>query len=371
MTQLVGQLKIPGGVQDWQWGRRNSLAKIDSDDSSHGQHERRPNALIQPGRCRHKKGRHELGGLKRFERRLLFRCGGGHACLGLFGEPFVEFLLFNHAKGSLHGGVEVAAQLGADDHEFAGLGGAEMNWDAHAGDGILSDAHAGHFEAVDDIHGGNTTDYLLIDWYEVWLTQKGKIVFGSRIGCVNAEWIGGVGKFDVLLTPKIIRSFVVRVPLELLRHDLDVQGFLGIGKFVDRLGPQWDGKAQKQEAFDTCHSHFGIGGKMGASTDIIRFGIGGFPESENGVNEIGKPSNEERGHQQMDVKQEGIQSFAMSGGYFRKLQQGLKGIHGRKYWGSGGTVRGHGGRADDFRRGKTAFTPDHKNEKRGDQSEHG
>src|SRR4051794_34695056 len=86
----------------------------------------------------------DLEGASRFDARMLFE-RGGRANFG--SEPFVErFLGFNHQGAGGHGRVGVAAKLGAVDLVTAFFGRLEPERYAHAGNGILSDAHGDYLE---------------------------------------------------------------------------------------------------------------------------------------------------------------------------------------------------------------------------------
>src|SRR5690242_3126798 len=70
---------------------------------------------------------------------LLLKAG---RCASLGSEPFVELsLLLDDEHSGGHGGVGVAAKLGAVDLIFALGGGLEPNGSAHSRNGILGDTH--------------------------------------------------------------------------------------------------------------------------------------------------------------------------------------------------------------------------------------
>src|SRR5439155_19402905 len=70
----------------------------------------------------------------------------------------------------------------------------------------------------------------------------------------------------------------------------------------------------QKDALDDSHFHFDIARSMILHADIISAWIAGTVEAEQGVGEIGKPTDEQNDHQPMDVNDEIVHLRSVFGG---------------------------------------------------------
>src|SRR5690349_21539765 len=113
----------------------------------------------------------------------------------------------------------VAAKLGAIDLVFPNFSGLEPDGDAHAGNGVLGDAHGDDFEGMDDIFGTDVRDDRLVN-DDVKLVVELNIVFTTGIIWIDTEYVAGADQLHVLLAEFAVLSGVTEVPVELLGDDL-------------------------------------------------------------------------------------------------------------------------------------------------------
>src|ERR1043165_381106 len=84
--------------------------------------------------------------------------------------------------------------------------------------GVLLHSHLDEAEAVDHVLAGEMDDHRLIDRQHE-LVDGGDVVLGSRIGSIETEGIVGAHELRIDPAELTVRSRIMNVPRELLRHD--------------------------------------------------------------------------------------------------------------------------------------------------------
>jgi len=81
-------------------------------------------------------------------------------------------------------------------------------------------------------------------------------------------------------------------PVELLADNMDHGGLALVRRLIHGFGPQRQGDAHQQHAFDQRHCAFEVTRRVTPDAVVIGFGIARTPEPNERIDEIGQPAHE-------------------------------------------------------------------------------
>src|ERR1700730_8430009 len=114
-----------------------------------------------------------------------------------------------------------------------------------------------------------------------------------------------------------IRPRQMKVPVELLADGVHQNRVLGVGELIDAFCQKRNGKPEKQDGFDENDGELEVGRDSGFDALIIGGGMPAFAETNQNKNKIGRPTDQERSHEQMAELDDVIDLISVLGGVRR------------------------------------------------------
>src|SRR5438105_12158041 len=213
-----------------------------------------------------------------------------------------------------------AAKLTTDHFVTAGLDRLEPHWDDLAGNRVLRDAHVRQREIVDHILRRKLDDDRSIDRH-VQFVQHDDVVLSCRIARIETEGVRIGQERDIAFTKLTIRPRQMEGPVKLLPDGVYENRILVVRKMIHSRRPERDRESEEQDGFNQNDRKFQMGRNAALHAFVICDRISAFPETQEYVNEEGRPADKERTHEPMAELDDVIDLVAMLRSIRRQADQ--------------------------------------------------